>query len=608
MFACCCEPSCGLFSDEFTNDHVELWYEQLAGTWTDNEAGGYLETLHSGAVLKLKATNVEETANVALMVTIRAMSPGDVVRLCLGATADGDSYLYAEITDTGTCGEVVLGSTGGGAVSRVIHIGKTSGGSLFVPFFVAYDEEGWLHFGQYSGTALTTIAALQATAPGIHAMVRTGSVGASGVRFGFIGLVNHAFTDGTVNPTGGCFTHTVPCGYGGTDACFPNTLECTFPWVDSDVGFSCPALVVSGAFWNQDDGTPGIFHAAYRSDGDSKVVNGYPVPFQGNDMTATLSVWAASGASGKVRLYVDADANGSGGAYAELEIHPTGSTGTLQLFSSGGASLSAAIVANIGLDEVGNILQVQRDGSYLRAQLAVVGGGIQCAIAAASSSWQDGGYAAAETVDVDGDIAINFPGCWASENDGHPTIRPGDGACSGSIETDCRSCTSAGETIRNVTVSFGGALAMTSSPLSGQDDGGCCDDIAGTLAMDVNDWTGDCSYEKVFPWCYTQMFDQRLGHPINDGNVSDASLTVTVTLTSSQVIVILKLTAHYDDGGSPATAITTATFSAAPGGDPRQACDQEFSLSLASLVSSPFPDWELCEGFSGLAVSVEFST
>jgi hypothetical protein len=615
MFSCCCDPACLLFEDDFSNDRLFSGYDQLSGEWTVNEAGGYLTTSDAGALLRLKAE--PDAANSILFADVRAMSDGDVVTLAICGTEDGSAYLYARISITGDCGETVIGSTGGGE-SRVIHIGRNSGG--YKQFFVAYDEQGWFHFGERSGGTYHpieahTIHAMQLAAPGTRAFLKVESAGAGGVRFDNLVLGNHTFAvdDPYVDPTGGCFAHVVPCGYGGADADPSDPIT----WFDSGDLLPCSALVLSGNFIDQ--GNPAIsasFIGAYRSDGDGKVVNGYPVLYGGDQMTARVSIWTDTGASGKVRLYVDCDATGAGGPYCEVNI-PASGPATIQLFDSGGGELTGAVQlwVNLGLDppsgievisgptgfggSLGGILTVTRDGDQLRAE--VDGSNV---IAAYHQGWSNGGYVAAETVNVSGNLAINYPGIWADTAEPHPTLRPADTICHGVSDPNCDTCTSDGTTIRTITVTLG-EFTPGLPPPAEQDDDGCCAQIEGTYALSVNDranfaFPGDnsgsawCRWEKVTAWCYGDL----------GPGVSGATLTIRVAMSTTKIYVIVSLVVAVIGVGNATTALT---YSDTLGGNPRENCDQASTLTLESSSVGPFASWALCDQWPS-SIEVELST
>lgn len=624
---CCdCEQACGIFADDFSTDRLASRYEQLSGSWS--VTGGYLTTANSGAVLKLKARTDDETAQVALLVEYLAMTAGDTIRLCIGATSDGSAYLYAEIVDGGDdCATVTLGSTAGGTLSRTYHVSKTNGGSTFKPVFLALDEQGWLHFGEFSPSstpAMRTIAAVQATAPGSYAMLAVPSAGASGVRFNSIALNNYAFEidDTGTSPIGECFTHVVPCGSGAVDA-----GETAITWYDSGVSIPCSALVVSGDFIAQyTPGFPDQFIGAYRSDGDGLLVNGLPNVFNGNQMTARVSVWSDTGASAKVRLFVDADADGAGGPYVEVNI-PASGPATFQLFSAGGSDLTEAvnlwddlgsgvISSPLGFGgDYGGIITLTREGNQLRAQ---IGDNI---IAAYYASWSDGGYAAVETVDVSGNIAVNYPGCYADLDEAHPIIRSGslvgDDGCYQVAPPNCNTCTADGTTIRTITVTVPG-FTFPASPLTDQDDDGCCAGVAGTYVLSVNDlanygYSGDadyevfCRWEKEFSWCYGRLFTDSFGWR---GEIApdSAKVRVRVALTNTRVVASVAVLVGIKDStnGPPYTTVTTvAHYEVTPGDNPRENCETTFTLPLDHVVVLPNSTWELCD-ISG-SVDVEFS-
>lgn len=624
MFLCCCDPSCELVSDDFSDDHLSLWYEQLAGAWT--VASGYLSTPDSEALIRFKATNDQETATTILFARIRAMTAGDVLKLCLGMTADGSDYLYARITDTGECGEVVLGGVSAGVLSRVIHLGKTSDGASYLPLFVAYDETGWLHFGTYgAGTPnnATTVAAVQVAAPGIYAGVATGAIDPAGVRFDYLAFDNYSFPVDYTGTSGGCFTHTVPCAQGGGSACYPNQPACTFPWHDFSYGVPCPVLTISGDFWLQASGVGTEFGGAYRSAGDGKLVNGIPVLYGGNELSARASFWVQDGgtSSAKIRVYVDCDATGAGGAYAEVNVIP-GDFSTVQLFSAGGTDLTGPVnITGVAPTLAGTVfgigvtVTVQRDGNLLRASVRPTDLIEETVIAAANTGWANAGYVAVETVDVVGNVAITPPGISASLDDPHPTLRPGDTPCHSIGAVDCRTCATDGSTIRAITVSLGGALAgyvETCSPpapafASPPDDDGCCADITGTYALGVNDWIGGCQWRRTFPWCYGTW-------PSFGGIVATASaatVTITVELTSTKVKLDVRIQVSGTVDGSPVGAVSVYRYEATPGGNPSQTCDNQFGLtySSASGFDTTFTGCQryLCSGFASLFPTVEIS-
>lgn len=586
---CCTPPPCDLFDDAFASDNLATDYTQVSGTWA--VTSGYLETTSSNALLKLNTGSDVPDSKLMLTVDIKAMTSGDVIRVGIGY--DGTDYLYAEITRDGVCGIMSLNSTSGGKLSEDIWFGNSTS-SDYAKVFVAYDGS-WFYAGQWSGStpAATTVHAVQVAAPssGYYAVLGTGSIGGSGVRFDNIALASWYFTDTSITANDGCFTHSVRCGPPITtqNSGTPPTFT------DDAASPPCPLVALSGSWPTLTSGNGHI-----RVPASGLLLYGHPQYFDDDEMGAAVYVYPTT-AGTVINLHVGCDDTGAGGHKIEATFGTPSGLITLQMYDAAGSPIGPEIETVWGYSGLSawTYLSLYYYNGYMVGRISGSGGGNFTSILVIDAP-ATGRYMAVESGAVPGNCAIGTPVIAVANESAQPTLRPS--ATCWDIATNCRECKSDGTTMESISVVIGALDPPTHALFN---DGGNCAAIGGTYILANGDFFDDepCTFRKLgYSWDYDSLCEGDVTPPIG-GTVSSAVINITVTLTATTIAATITLSVTGTDCvNSPVTRTQALNYSKTLTSDPRTSCDQEFILNLTGSGASP----QLCTNAPS-TITVEFS-
>lgn len=233
MILCCCDVCPDVHSDTFTGTVIDTAWEEVAGTWTQNNT---ITTTSTNALL----ITDDSVGSQAGIVTVQMGSGTRLIHRIIGAYTDANNYIFAEITNEASSFDLELYERVGGADTLLEenHLVVAVAGTLSAT--LCWDGTNALI--EVSGTSISRQLTGATTQSGQRAGIGTGAT-ATSIQFDNFGFVGNAAVLGTCAP---CSICRAACGDG-----LPATLEVTLPSAWSDVTFPDACLTCNETFNGQ---------------------------------------------------------------------------------------------------------------------------------------------------------------------------------------------------------------------------------------------------------------------------------------------------------------------------------------------------------------------